>query len=173
MALLLAHTQTQEAQAVVRRPRKDIPLEEYATTSNGVKYIDLTAGKGAEAEVGSTVTVHFDCIYKTLTVVSSRESKLLGGNRIIAEPYEFVVGSRPGIERKRDAVENANGLFSAQASPKPPKVMYTATAGMRVGGKRRIIVTPELGYGAKGFAEIPPGAEFELNIELLDVKPAA
>lgn len=29
--------------------------------------------------------VHFDCVYKTLTVVSSRSSKLLGGNRVIAQ----------------------------------------------------------------------------------------
>jgi len=32
-------------------------------------------------------------------------------------------------------VDNPNGLFSAQAAPKPPKAMYTITEGMKVGGK--------------------------------------
>ncbi len=45
------------------------------------------------------------------------------------------MGSTPGKERKREFVDNANGLFSAQASPKPPPALYTITEGMRVGGK--------------------------------------
>jgi peptidylprolyl isomerase len=45
------------------------------------------------------------------------------------------VGAEPGRERKRDFVDNANGLFSAQASPKPPPALYAITEGMRVGGK--------------------------------------
>ena len=49
--------------------------------------------------------------------------------------YEFKVGATPGRERKRDYVDNPNGLFSAQAAPKPPAVMYSAVEGMKVGGK--------------------------------------
>jgi peptidylprolyl isomerase len=114
--------------------------------------------------------VHFDCIYRSITAVSSRESKILAGNRTIAQPYEFTVGSTPGKERKREFVDNANGLFSAQASPKPPPALYTITEGMRVGGKRTVIVPPEAGYGSKGMNEIPPDATFELNVELLELK---
>eukprot|EP00252_Welwitschia_mirabilis_P000610 TRINITY_DN1059_c0_g1_i1.p1 TRINITY_DN1059_c0_g1~~TRINITY_DN1059_c0_g1_i1.p1 ORF type:complete len:204 (+),score=43.51 TRINITY_DN1059_c0_g1_i1:52-663(+) len=73
-------------------------------------------------------------------------------------------------ERKREFVDNPNGLFSAQAAPKPPKALYSVTEGMRVGGKRTVIVTPEFGYGKKGMNEIPADGTFELNIELLDVK---
>ncbi|ONK64240.1 uncharacterized protein A4U43_C07F23580 [Asparagus officinalis] len=152
-----------------RRSRRNIPMEEYSTSSDGLKYYDLTEGKGPVAEKGSTVQVHFDCIYRSITALSSRESKLLAGNRIIAQPYEFVVGSPPGKERKRDFVDNANGLYSAQAAPKPPPAMYSVTEGMKVGGKRTVIVPPEVGYGKKGLNEIPPGATFELNIELLQV----
>ncbi|GAU30153.1 hypothetical protein TSUD_311040 [Trifolium subterraneum] len=101
--------------------------------------------------------------------VSSRESKILAGNRTIAQPYVFKVGAPPGKERKREFVDNPNGLFSAQAAPKPPSAMYTIVEGMRVGGKRTVIVPPEKGYGPKGKNEIPPGATFELNIELLQV----
>ncbi|KAI4317051.1 hypothetical protein L6164_024962 [Bauhinia variegata] len=154
-----------------RRNKKTIPIEDYVTSTDGLKYYDLVVGKGPIAEKGSTVQVHFDCIYRGITAVSSRESKLLAGNRIIAQPYEFTVGAPPGKERKRDFVDNPNGLFSAQAAPKPPPAMYSLTQGMRVGGKRTIIVPPEYGYGRKGMNEIPPAATFELNVELLQVLP--
>lgn len=51
------------------------------------------------------------------------------------QPYEFIVGAEPGKERKREFVDSANGLFSAQAAPKPPPALYNITEGMRVGGK--------------------------------------
>ncbi|XP_020195887.1 peptidyl-prolyl cis-trans isomerase FKBP18, chloroplastic [Aegilops tauschii subsp. strangulata] len=154
-----------------RRGRRTIAPEDYASTPDGLKYYDLIEGKGPTAEKGSTVQVHFDCIYRSITVVSSREAKLLAGNRSIAQPYVFTVGSLPGKERKRDFADTANGLFSAQASPKPPRAMYMITEGMKVGGKRRVIVPPDLGYGKKGQGEIPADASFELDIELLEVIP--
>ncbi|EPS65774.1 hypothetical protein M569_09003, partial [Genlisea aurea] len=159
----------QPSSARERRSRNKIPPEDYLTNRDGVRYYDLVEGKGLTAEKGSKVQVHFDCIYRGITAVSSRESKILAGNRIIAQPYEFRVGEMPGRERKREFVDNPNGLFSAQAAPKPPKAVYTLVEGMKVGGKRTVIVTPEAGYGSKGMNEIPPGAEFELNIELLQV----
>lgn len=54
------------------------------------------------------------------------------------QPYEFKVGATPGKERKREYVDNPNGLFSAQAAPKPPPAMYYITEGMKVGGKVRL-----------------------------------
>ncbi|KMZ60657.1 hypothetical protein ZOSMA_584G00030 [Zostera marina] len=47
--------------------------------------------------------------------------------------------------------------------------MYSITEGMRVGGERRVIVPSKLGYGQKGMNEIPRGATFELNVQLLKV----
>ncbi|KAK7283472.1 hypothetical protein RIF29_13013 [Crotalaria pallida] len=152
-----------------KRNKKNIPIDDYLTSPDGLKYYDLIEGKGPVAEKGSTVLVHFDCLYRGITAISSRESKLLAGNRIIAQPYEFTVGAQPGKERKRDFVDNPNGLFSAQAAPKPPPAMYTVVEGMRVGGKRTVLVPPEKGYAQKGMNEIPPGATFELNVELLEV----
>ncbi|CAH9087102.1 unnamed protein product [Cuscuta europaea] len=125
----------QPSPARERRNRKIIPLEDYQTSFDGLKYYDLIEGTGPVAKKGATVQVHFDCVYRGITAVSSRESKLLAGNRIIAQPYEFQVGAPPGKERKRDFVDNPNGLFSAQAAPKPPKAMYKLTEGMKVGGK--------------------------------------
>jgi FKBP-type peptidyl-prolyl cis-trans isomerase FkpA len=43
--------------------------------------------------------------------------------------------------------------------------------GMRVGGRRRIVIPPSLGYGESGQGPIPPNAYLLFDLELISVTP--
>jgi len=80
------------------------------------------------------------------------------------------------------AAENKGRQFDSSTAPGRTPFMLTVGAGqvirgfdmgvtgMRVGGARRVVIPPDLGYGATGSqGVIPPNATLVFDIELLEV----
>ena len=102
---------------------------------------DLAVGSGAEAVRGSTAVVHYVGVS-----YSSRQQFDASWDR--GEPFEFALGGRQVIAGWDRGV-----------------------AGMRVGGRRRLVVPPHLGYGDRGVpGVIPPGETLVFVVDLLDVR---
>ena len=109
-----------------------------------LKSIDIVIGSGAQAVTGSTVTVHYTgWLYKDNRRGTKFDSSLDSG-----QPFTFRLGAGTVIEGWDKGVE-----------------------GMRVGGKRELLIPPHLGYGEEGAPPvIPPNAVLNFEIQLLDVR---
>jgi peptidylprolyl isomerase len=114
------------------------------TTQSGLKITDTQVGTGATPQPGQTCVMHYTgWLYQDGAKGRKFDSSLDRG-----EPFRFAIGKRQVIGGWDEGV-----------------------ATMKVGGKRTLIIPPELGYGARGAGGvIPPNATLIFDVELLDVK---
>jgi FKBP-type peptidyl-prolyl cis-trans isomerase len=113
------------------------------TTKSGLKYTDQKVGTGDTAMKGNTVQVHYTGWLYTDGKRGAKFDSSVDRNM----PFEFKLGARMVIPGWDEGVE-----------------------GMKVGGKRELIIPPDLGYGARGAAGfIPPNATLDFEVELLKV----
>ena len=109
---------------------------------------DLTPGTGAEIKSGQNALVHYTgWLYDA--AAPDNKGKKFDSSVDRNEPFEFPVGGGMVIKGWDEGV-----------------------AGMKVGGKRRLVIPPEMGYGARGAGNglIPPGATLVFDVELLEIR---
>lgn len=114
------------------------------TTPSGLKYQDQVVGSGAEAAKGKTVAVHYTgWLDQNGTKGEKFDSSVDRGT-----PFEFPLGAGMVIKGWDEGV-----------------------AGMKVGGKRRLLIPSALAYGQRGAGgAIPPNANLIFDVELLEVR---
>lgn len=117
---------------------------------NGLGIQDIEVGTGDEAKPGQVVKVHYT------------------GWLWEADPAS-PEGGRTG--RKFDSSRDRNQPFSfGLARHEVIRGWDEGVAGMKVGGKRRLLIPADLGYGARGAGGvIPPNATLLFDVELLGV----
>lgn len=112
-----------------------------------LELIDALVGSGAEARAGQSVTVHYSGWLYDETAADKKGSKF-DSSVDRGEPFEFSLGAGRVIKGWDQGV-----------------------AGMKVGGKRTLIIPPSFGYGERGAGgAIPGGASLVFEVELLDVE---
>lgn len=106
---------------------------------------DLVVGTGTEATAGRTASVSY-----TLWLYDPAQAQSKGRQietNVGGSPFSFTLGAGRVIRGWEQGVP-----------------------GMRVGGQRRLIIPPELAYGASGQGSIPPNATLVFDITLLSVQ---
>jgi peptidylprolyl isomerase len=102
--------------------------------------IDLIEGSGAEAKAGDNVTVQY-------VLVDYKSGKEIEASWDRGEPFAFTLGTGSVIPGWDQGVE-----------------------GMKVGGRRELIIPPELAYGAEGSPPIGPNATLIFVVDLVAVE---
>lgn len=119
---------------------KPVIVVPEGVTTTELTIRDLVVGDGAEAQPGNVVQVH----YVGVTLASGRE---FDSSWERDRPFKFAVGGGKVI-----------------------KGWDRGVRGMRVGGRREIIVPPRLGYGRQSPSPlIPAGSTLLFVVDLLTV----
>jgi len=148
-------TQT-PAQATAANPGSaqqttDTPAQpNVQSTAPQVQIIDNVVGKGKEATIGSTVVVNYTGWFYKPMAAKQRGRKFDSSLNPGRTPLDFRLGAGMVIKGWEQGV-----------------------AGMKVGGKRTLIIPSDLAYGKRGSpgpGGIPPDSDLIFDVELLDVK---
>ena len=113
-------------------------------TSSGLQYEDTVAGSGEAPASGQECVMHYTgWLWQDGAKGAKFDSSVDRG-----KPFSFPLGMGRVIKGWDEGV-----------------------ATMRVGGKRTLLIPPDLGYGSRGAGGvIPPGATLLFEVELLAVR---
>lgn len=109
---------------------------------------DVIPGSGAEAVIGAVVTVNYTGWLYDANKLDGKGLQFDSSST--TAPFAFTLGAGQVIQGWDQGVP-----------------------GMKVGGLRRLVVPPSLGYGAVRYGPIPPDATLVFDIELVSVQTSA
>jgi len=113
-------------------------------TPSGLQYEDTVAGTGREATTQRTCVMH----YTGWLWTDGAKGAVFDTSLNRGSPFAFRLGTGQVIRGWDEGV-----------------------AGMKVGGKRTLLIPPDLGYGARGAGGvIPPNATLLFEVVLLEVR---
>ena len=116
------------------------------TTASGLKYEDTQVGTGAEAKSGQTIEVNY--------------------TGWLADGTEWKKGAKFD-----SSLDHHQAFAFPLGAGMVIKGWDEGCAGMKVGGKRTLMIPSALGYGSRGAgAAIPPNANLIFEVELLNIK---
>ena len=114
------------------------------TTASGLQYEDTRPGTGATAVAGKTCVMH----YTGWLWTDGAKGKKFDSSLDHGSPFSFALGGGQVIRGWDEGV-----------------------AGMKIGGKRTLLISPDLGYGTRGAGGvIPANATLVFDVELLDLR---
>lgn len=135
------HSASPTAQAAAQPEAHQVSAAKEITTPSGLKYQDLVVGNGPMAEEGTPVVVNYT---GWLTDGTKFDSSYDPGR----QPLPFTIGAGMVIRGWDEGVK-----------------------GMRVGGKRKLTIPPDLAYGERGYPPvIPANSTLVFEVEFLSVK---
>ena len=122
----------------------DASAQNLVSMPSGLKYTDQVVGTGPEPKAGQAVNVH----YTGWLDQNGQKGRKFDSSRDRGQPFSFTLGQGQVIAGWDQGV-----------------------ATMRTGGKRTLVIPPELGYGARGAGGvIPPNATLIFEVELLGAR---
>lgn len=110
----------------------------------GALFGEIEQGTGPDVKANSKVSIYYKGYLLNGEVF---DNQWPGSPNDKPKPFEFQIGTDQIIAGLQQ------GIF-----------------GMKMGGKRRVIVPPAVGYGEKGFKSIPPDSVLIFDVELLKVE---
>lgn len=128
-------------------PATSAASSNLSATVKELQKTDIKQGTGAEALSGKPVLVHYTGWLYDSAAPEGKGSKF-DSSRDRGVPFGFFLGSGKVIKGWDEGV-----------------------VGMKVGGQRRLVIPPQLGYGERGAGGvIPPNATLIFDVELVEVK---
>lgn len=120
-------------------------LKDEAPVNAKVQIVDLMEGSGEGAATGDTVLVNY-----TGWLYENGKRSTQFDTSLDKQPFEVTIGETPVI-----------------------KGWTQGLVGMKIGGKRQLIIPPELAYGENGRPpKIPPSSTLEFEIDMLRMLPS-